>query len=89
MGSSGHVSPGTGDGSSPAKKAHPSRPQPRTVGVSPAQDDADRKQLLRHLIEIVTVTVTGDSEQVNVEVTWAGGNRTECFVTRPVAPWPS
>ena len=38
--------------------------------------DADRKQLLRHLIEAVTVTVIGDSEQVDVEVTWAGGHRT-------------
>jgi len=47
--------------------------------------DADRKQLLRHLIEAVTVTVTGDSEQVNVEVTWAGGHRTTGRVTRPVA----
>src|SRR5260370_168186 len=47
--------------------------------------DADRKQLLRHLIEGVTVTVTGDSEQVDVEVSWAGGNRTTGRVTRPVA----
>jgi len=47
--------------------------------------DADRKQLLRHLIENVTVTVIGDSEQVNVEVTWAGGHRTTGRVVRPVA----
>jgi DNA invertase Pin-like site-specific DNA recombinase/DNA-binding MarR family transcriptional regulator len=47
--------------------------------------DADRKQLLRHLIETVTVTVIGDSEQVDVEVTWAGGHRTTGRVTRPVA----
>jgi len=47
--------------------------------------DADRKQLLRHLIEAVTVTVSGDSEQVNVEVTWAGGHRTAGRVIRPVA----
>ena len=47
--------------------------------------DADRKQLLRHLIEEVTVTVIGDSEQVDVEVTWAGGHRTVGRVTRPVA----
>jgi DNA invertase Pin-like site-specific DNA recombinase/DNA-binding MarR family transcriptional regulator len=47
--------------------------------------DADRKQLLRHLIETVTVTVIGDSEQVDVEVTWAGGHRTGGHVTRPVA----
>lgn len=47
--------------------------------------DADRKQLLRHLIEEVTVTVIGDSEQVDVEITWAGGHRTGGRVTRPVA----
>ena len=47
--------------------------------------DADRKQLLRHLIEAVTVTVIGDSEQVDVEVTWAGGHRTGGRVVRPVA----
>lgn len=47
--------------------------------------DADRKQLLRHLIEQVTVTVIGDSEQVDVEVTWAGGHRTAGRVARPVA----
>jgi len=47
--------------------------------------DADRKQLLRHLIGEVTVTVIGDSEQVDVEVTWAGGHRTAGRVTRPVA----
>jgi DNA invertase Pin-like site-specific DNA recombinase/DNA-binding MarR family transcriptional regulator len=47
--------------------------------------DTDRKQLLRHLIENVTVTVTGVSEQVDVEVTWAGGHRTAGRVIRPVA----
>jgi DNA invertase Pin-like site-specific DNA recombinase/DNA-binding MarR family transcriptional regulator len=47
--------------------------------------DADRKQLLRHLIEEVTVTVIGDSEKADVEVTWAGGHRTAGRVIRPVA----
>ena len=47
--------------------------------------DADRKQLLRHLIENVTVTVIGDSELVDVEVTWAGGHRTTGRIARPVA----
>jgi DNA invertase Pin-like site-specific DNA recombinase/DNA-binding MarR family transcriptional regulator len=47
--------------------------------------DADRKQLLRHLIETVTATVIGDSEQVDIEVTWAGGHRTAGRVIRPVA----
>ncbi len=47
--------------------------------------DADRKQLLRHLIEEVTITVMGDSEKADVEVTWAGGHRTAGRVIRPVA----
>ena len=47
--------------------------------------DTDRKQLLRHLIEEVAVTVIGDSEQVDVGVTWAGGHRTAGRVVRPVA----
>src|SRR6266571_2895919 len=47
--------------------------------------DADRKQLLRHLIENVTVTVSGASEQADVEITWAGGHRTTGRVIRPVA----
>jgi hypothetical protein len=47
--------------------------------------DADRKQLIRHLIEQVRVTVLGTSEKVDVEVTWAGGHRTAAQITRPVA----
>jgi DNA invertase Pin-like site-specific DNA recombinase len=47
--------------------------------------DADRKQLIRHLIEQVRVTVLGTSEKVDVQVTWAGGHRTSAQITRPVA----
>jgi hypothetical protein len=47
--------------------------------------DADRKQLIRHLVEQVRVTVHGTSEKANVEVTWAGGHRTAAQITRPVA----
>lgn len=46
--------------------------------------DADRKQLTRHLIEKIRVTVIGDSERVTVQVTWAGGHRTDGEVVRPV-----
>ena len=46
---------------------------------------ADRKQLTRHLIEQVSVTVLGASEKVDVAVTWAGGHRTAAQITRPVA----
>jgi hypothetical protein len=47
--------------------------------------DADRKQLIRHLIQQVRVTVAGTSEKVDVEVIWAGGHRTAAQITRPVA----
>ena len=47
--------------------------------------DADRKQLIRHLVEQVRVTVAGTSEKVGVEVIWAGGHRTAAQITRPVA----
>jgi hypothetical protein len=47
--------------------------------------DADRKQLLRALIEQVRVTVAGSSEQVDVEIVWAGGHRTGTRIVRPVA----
>ena len=47
--------------------------------------DADRKQLIRHLVEQVRVTVAGTSEKVDVEVVWAGGHRTSAQITRPVA----
>ncbi|MEU2874537.1 recombinase family protein [Streptomyces olivoreticuli] len=52
---------------------------------APTTTDADRKQLMRHLIEKVTVTVIGDSERVTVQITWAGGHETDGEVARPVA----
>ena len=55
------------------------------VWNAPSTTDADRKQLIRHLVEQVRVTVLGSSEKVDVEVTWAGGHRTAAQITRPVA----
>ena len=55
------------------------------VWNAPTTTDADRKQLIRHLIEQVRITVLGASEKVDVEVTWAGGHRTAAQITRPVA----
>ena len=55
------------------------------VWDAPTTTDADRKQLIRHLVEQVRVTVAGTSEKVDVEITWAGGHRTAAQVTRPVA----
>jgi DNA invertase Pin-like site-specific DNA recombinase len=55
------------------------------VWNAPTTTDADRKQLIRHLVEQVRVTVAGTSEKADVEVTWAGGHRTAAQITRPVA----
>ena len=52
---------------------------------APTTTDADRKQLIRHLIERVQVTVPGTSEKAEVQVVWAGGNRTTAQISRPVA----
>ena len=55
------------------------------VWDAPTTTDADRKQLIRHLVEQVRVTVAGTSEKVDVEIVWAGGHRTAAQITRPVA----
>jgi DNA invertase Pin-like site-specific DNA recombinase len=55
------------------------------VWHAPTTTDADRKQLIRHLVEQVRITVLGASEKVAVEVTWAGGHHTRAQITRPVA----
>jgi DNA invertase Pin-like site-specific DNA recombinase len=55
------------------------------VWSAPTTTDADRKQLIRHLVEAVRITVLGGSEKVDVEVVWAGGHRTRARITRPVA----
>jgi hypothetical protein len=55
------------------------------VWNAPTTTDTDRKQLIRHLIEQVRITVLGTSEKVDVEVIWAGGHRTAAQITRPVA----
>ena len=55
------------------------------VWDAPTTTDADRKQLIRHLVEQVRVTVAGTSEKVDVEIVWAGGHRTRAQITRPVA----
>ena len=45
----------------------------------------ERQAIVRLLIERVIVTVIDDSEQVTVEVHWAGGHRTRTHLARPVA----
>jgi DNA invertase Pin-like site-specific DNA recombinase len=55
------------------------------VWNAPTTTDADRKQLIRHLVEQVRIAVLGASEKADVEIIWAGGHRTRGQVTRPVA----
>lgn len=47
--------------------------------------DADRKEILRQLIERVVVDAQGQSENVRVIVHWVGGGKTEGQMIRPVA----
>jgi DNA invertase Pin-like site-specific DNA recombinase len=63
------------------------RTRPRAL--TPAQQQAiaalDRKQLIRALVEQVTITIQGRSERVAVTITWAGGHTTHSQTVRPVA----
>ena len=54
------------------------------VWHAPTTTQADRKELLRILIEDITVNVAGDSELVDVTITWAGGHQTTGQAVRPV-----
>lgn len=46
--------------------------------------DADRKGILRQIIERIIVDVQGTSEQVRVRIEWIDGNQTEGIVIRPI-----
>jgi len=52
---------------------------------APTTTDADRKQLIRHLVQRVRLEVLGDSERVRVQITWAGGHHSDGELVRPVA----
>jgi DNA invertase Pin-like site-specific DNA recombinase len=52
---------------------------------APTTTPTDRKELLRILIQDITVTVVGISERVDVTVRWAGGHTTTGQAVRPVA----
>jgi Recombinase zinc beta ribbon domain len=45
----------------------------------------DRQAIIRQLVERIVVTVQGDSEQVDLEIHWIGGHRTQTRRIRPVA----
>ena len=53
--------------------------------TAPTTTDADRKQLIRALVDQVTITVVGTSERVAVAIGWAGRQTTRGQTVRPVA----
>ena len=53
--------------------------------AAPTTTIADRKRLLRAVIESVQVTAEGATERVHAVVTWAGGHQAHADLTRPVA----
>jgi hypothetical protein len=46
---------------------------------------ADRKEIVRALIERVTVTMPGDAQNVGVRIQWIGGMSTEHAIRRPIS----
>ncbi len=51
---------------------------------APTTTDADRKEIIRQVVERVAVDAQGTSEQVHVRITWAGGGQTEAVETEAV-----
>src|SRR5258706_9361039 len=52
---------------------------------APTTTDADRKEMIRQVVEQVEVAAQGTSEQVRIRITWAGGGQTEGVLVRPIA----
>ncbi|HEX9414897.1 MAG TPA: hypothetical protein VF916_15435, partial [Ktedonobacterales bacterium] len=52
---------------------------------APTTTDADRKEMIRQVVEQVAVAAQGTSEQVRIRMTWAGGGQTEGVLVRPIA----
>lgn len=54
------------------------------IWAAPTTTEADRKEIIRQVIERVIVEVQGSSEQVHVRIEWIGGSHTEGIVIRPI-----
>lgn len=52
---------------------------------APTTTNADRKEMLRQVVERVEVDAQGKTEHVRVRITWAGGGQTEGTLVRPIA----
>lgn len=51
----------------------------------PTTTAAERQAIVRQLVERVIATVQGESERVDVQIHWRGGQATAATITRPVA----
>lgn len=58
-----------------------------TLWNAPTTTNAERKAIVRQLIEKIAVDVIGKSEQVRVVIHWLGGHQSEHIIIRPVACW--
>ena len=56
-----------------------------TLWHTPGTSPADRKTILRHLLERVTVTAPAQTQRMEVTLQWAGGSISEYQLLRPVA----
>jgi len=54
---------------------------------APQTSSADRKMIVRHLIDRAVVTVAGDSQHVDLTIHWAGGFTSHHALIRPVAKY--
>ena len=52
---------------------------------APSTTVTDRKDLLRLMIDKVTIALVGDTEQINVGIAWVGGHTGTGRIVRPVA----
>lgn len=52
---------------------------------APTTTTVERKEIIRQVVERIKVDAKGESERVQVVVTWVGGSRSEHIVIRPIA----
>jgi DNA invertase Pin-like site-specific DNA recombinase len=52
---------------------------------SPSTTTAERKEIVRQIVERVTVENEGKSERLHVSIDWVGGSKTKGVVIRPVS----
>jgi len=58
-----------------------------TLWFAETTTHAQRKELVRQVIQKIVVNVKGESEQVQVSIEWDGGFVNQVSVIRPVAKW--